>query len=49
MVPMGGYAGLDDARMNNVLRYKKVKDKSTMFDDLRVMESAARVVLNAKS
>lgn len=47
--PMGGYVGLDDARITNVMRYRRVKDKLAMFEDLRVMEAAARAVLNAKS
>ena len=46
---MGGYVGLDDARITNVMRYRRVKDKLAMFEDLRVMEAAARAVLNAKS
>lgn len=46
--PMGGFTGLDDARMNNVLRYKRVRDKLAMFENLRIMEAAALPVLNER-
>ncbi|CDH23188.1 DUF1799 domain-containing protein [Xenorhabdus bovienii] len=47
-VGMNGATGLDYSPLNQVMDYLNIKDRATVFNDIRVMEVKALEVMHKK-